>query len=231
MIVVGFETASHLGGVGLCGPEGRIAEVCFQSETGYGERLLPAFDRLLADAGLSMTAIEGLAVSIGPGSFTGLRIGLSTVKGLALATGKPVVGVPTLEALATVLPACRYPICALLDARMGEVYAALFEYRGDALIRLSEDRVQAPEALALEIDRPTIFVGDGWLRYEPIFRKMLGPLAISLPPPAGPSPVAVASLGRRRLVTGSRDPVDALAPRYIRLSEAERKRAAVEQAG
>ncbi|MFQ5896064.1 MAG: tRNA (adenosine(37)-N6)-threonylcarbamoyltransferase complex dimerization subunit type 1 TsaB, partial [Nitrospinota bacterium] len=109
MIVLGIESAGPQGGVALVGGEGVIAEYVLNVEATYAERLMPAVDRVLQDARVTIAAVEGLAVSIGPGSFTGLRIGLSTVKGLALATGKPVVGVPTLRALAWSLPYCAYP--------------------------------------------------------------------------------------------------------------------------
>ncbi|MGH7424383.1 MAG: tRNA (adenosine(37)-N6)-threonylcarbamoyltransferase complex dimerization subunit type 1 TsaB, partial [Candidatus Methylomirabilales bacterium] len=95
-MVLGIESASPQGGVALVGEEGVIAEYVLNVKATYAERLMPAIDRVLHDARMSIHEVEGLAVSIGPGSFTGLRIGLSTVKGLALATGKPVVGIPTL---------------------------------------------------------------------------------------------------------------------------------------
>ncbi len=224
MIILGIESASTQGGVALVGAGGVVAEYVLNVEATYAERLMPAIDRVLYDARMTIPEVEGLAVSIGPGSFTGLRIGLSTVKGLALATGKPVVGVPTLHALAWSLPYCRYPVCSILDARKQEVYCALFEYQGSNLVCLMEETVLDPEALAKRIDRPTLFVGDGWRVYGPFFQETLGRLAI--PPPAcrGASPAAVAALGRLRLLQGEKDAVENLVPRYIRPSEAELKR-------
>ena len=125
----------------LANPVGRWrADICEEDLA----RLMPAIDRVLYDARMTIPEVEGLAVSIGPGSFTGLRIGLSTVKGLALATGKPVVGVPTLHALAWSLPYCRYPVCSILDARKQEVYCALFEYQGSNLVCLMEETALDP---------------------------------------------------------------------------------------
>ncbi len=91
---------------------------------------------LLNNPDYTISDIDVFAVATGPGSFTGLRIGLSTVKGLSYATGKPIVSVPTLEALARNFPFCRYPVCTMLDARKKEIYAALFEWRNDGFIRL-----------------------------------------------------------------------------------------------
>lgn len=224
MIVLGIETASVQGGVALVGSNGVIAEYMLNVEATYAERLMPAVDQVLRDARITIPEVEGLAVSIGPGSFTGLRIGLSTVKGLALATGKPVVGVPTLRGLAWSIPYCHYPVCPILDARKKEVYSALFEYRGVDLICLMEETVLTPEALVARIRQPTLFVGDGWLVYGPFLQRALGELVIPPPSCRGMSPAAVADLGRRRLLTGELDPVEALVPHYIRPSEAELKR-------
>lgn len=224
MIVLGIETASLQGGVALVGGHGVIAEYVLNVQATYAERLLPAVDQVLRDARMTILDVDGLAVSVGPGSFTGLRIGLSTVKGLALATGKPVVGVPTLRALAWSVPYCRYPVCPILDARKKEIYSALFEYRGVELVTLMEEAVLAPETLVKRITQPTLFVGDGWQTYGTFLRQSLGPLVIPPPTSRAMSPAAVADLGRQRLLNGEEDQVEALVPRYIRLPEAELKR-------
>ncbi len=224
MIVLGIESSSTQGGVALVGEEGVIAEYVLSVEATYAERLMPAIDRVLQDARMTILEVEGLAVSIGPGSFTGLRIGLSTVKGLALATGKPVVGVPTLQALAWSLPYCRYPLCPILDARKKEVYCALFEYRDAQLVCLMEDSALSPQALVARISQATLFIGDGWRVYQAFLRQALGALAIPPPASRGASPAAVADLGRRRLLQGEKNPVEELVARYIRPSEAELKR-------
>lgn len=224
MIVLGIESASIQGGVALVGAEGVIAEYVLNVEATYAERLMPAVDQVLRDARITIPEVEGLAISIGPGSFTGLRIGLSTVKGLALATGKPVVGVPTLHALAWSIPYCRYPVCAILGARKKEVYCAFFEYRGAELVCLMEDAALTPEAVVEQINQPTLFVGDGWRVHGAYLQEALGGLAIPPPTSRGACPAAVADLGRRRLLRGEKDSVEELVPRYIRPSEAELKR-------
>ena len=182
MIVLGIETSSLHGGVALVGERGLIAEYVLHIEVTYSERLLPAIDRLLADAGLGVPDLGGLAVAIGPGSFTGLRIGLATVKGLAAASGTPVVGVPTLRALAWGLPFSRHPICPLLDARKGEVYCALFRWTEGGLVQEMEDAALALEVLAARVAEPTIFVGDGAALHAPALAGALGPRALFAPP-------------------------------------------------
>lgn len=227
MVVLGIESSGMHGGVALVGEAGAIGEYTLNIEATYSERLLPAVDRLLADAGLSMAGVEGIAVAVGPGSFTGLRIGLSTAKGLAWAAGLPLVGVPTLRARAWSLPFCRLAICPILDARKGEVYCALFRWEDRSLVQTMEDSALAPEALVARIAEPTLFVGDGVAVHGPLLARGLGPRAVfPSMAVAGPRPAAVAALGRERLLQGDRDEPASLVPRYIRPSEAELKRAA-----
>src|SRR3972149_533071 len=123
------------------------------------ERRMAAVDHLLHLSGWELEQLEGLAVAIGPGSFTGLRIGTSAVKGLALALGVPIAAVPTLDALAATLPFAAHPVCPVLDAKKGEVYASLYHWSGDAMSREREYLAVAPEALCDRPRGPVIFVG------------------------------------------------------------------------
>ena len=225
MLVLGVETSTMQGGVALVGDGGMVSEYTLNVEATHSERLLPTIDRMLQDACIALEGLGGIAVSIGPGSFTGLRIGLSTVKGLAYATGLPVVSVPTLEALAWAVPAARWQVCPVLDARKQEVYAALFQHEAGGLRRLMEDVALAPEDLCGRIRKPTLFLGDGVEAYGDLFRHLLGDKVL-LPPLAsrGARPACVAELGRGRLLRGERDAVESLVPRYLRPSEAELRR-------
>jgi tRNA threonylcarbamoyladenosine biosynthesis protein TsaB len=225
MRVLGIESSTRQGGVAIVDGDRLVCESLLNIEVTHSERLLPAIDRLLADARLSLGALEGIAVSIGPGSFTGLRIGLSTAKGLAYATGLPVVGVSTLEAMAWGLPAARWPVCPVLDARKQEVYAAVFRHAEAGLCRLTEDLALSPEALCGMIQEPTLLLGEGLEAYDALFRERLGD-RMRVPPLAsrGARPACVAELGRQRLLRGERDAADGLVPRYLRPSEAELRR-------
>ena len=225
MLVLGVETSTMQGGVALVGDRGLVSEYILNVEATHSERLLPTIDRMLRDAGVGPEDLGGIAVSIGPGSFTGLRISLSTVKGLAHATGLPVVSVPTLEALAWALPAARWQVCPVLDARKQEVYAALFQHEPGGLHRLMEDAALDPEDLCGRIRKPTLFLGDGVDVYVEVFRRLLGDRLL-LPPLAhrGARPACVAELGRGRLLRGEHDVVESLVPRYLRPSEAELRR-------
>jgi tRNA threonylcarbamoyladenosine biosynthesis protein TsaB len=225
MLVMGIDTSTTQGGVALLSGQGVICEYTLNIKATYSERLLPLIDRALQDAGITLGQVEGFAVAVGPGSFTGLRIGLSTAKGLAVVGGQPLVGVSTLEAMAWTLPFCTHQVCPILDARKGEIYSALFRHEGDRLIRLMDDAAIAPDILLRRIQQPTVFLGDGLAVYEGLVQSQLKELAF-FPPLAGRGgrPAAVAELGRRRLLRGDRDDLVQLAPQYLRPSEAEFKR-------
>jgi tRNA threonylcarbamoyladenosine biosynthesis protein TsaB len=162
MKILAVETSTRVGSVAIVENESLIAEYTLNVVATHSERLLPAIDQILKDSKLTIQEIEGFAVSLGPGSFTGLRIGISTVKGLALATGKAVVGIPTLDVLAHNVVFSHLLICPMLDARKGEVYTAL--YRGDGkgiLQKLSPDLALKPHDLLQRVKEPVIFLGDG----------------------------------------------------------------------
>ena len=173
----------------------------------------------------SLSQVEGIAVAVGPGSFTGLRIALSTAKGLAVAADKPLVGVSTLEAMAWTLPFCAYLICPILDARKGEIYCSLFRHEGGRLIRVMDEAALSPDILISRIQEQTVFIGDGLAVYADLLKGRLKELAL-FPPfsQRGGRAAAVAELGRRRFLQGERDEISGLAPRYLRPSEAELRR-------
>jgi len=140
MKVLAIDTSTMLGGVAVLDDLlGLVAEVRLNVKSTHSERLMTSIEYILKQSGYTISDMDFFAVAIGPGSFTGLRIGLSTVKGFSYATGKPIVSVPTLEALAYNFPFSRYPVCTMLDARKKEVYAALFEWKGDGFIRLIDE--------------------------------------------------------------------------------------------
>jgi len=134
--------------VALVDGERLVTEYVLDISVTHSERLLAAVDRVLADARWTPRDLEGLAVSIGPGSFTGLRIGVSTVKGLGWALGLPIAAVPTLDAMAATVPWAALPVCPVLDARRGEVYASLYRRDGAGLRREWEYLALPPAELA-----------------------------------------------------------------------------------
>src|SRR5262245_25257207 len=145
MRVLAVETSTMIGSVALVDGGRIVGESMLDVALTHSERLMAMVDRLLGDCGWKADRLEGLAVSIGPGSFTGLRVGLATVKGLALALDLPVVAVPTLDALASNIPFADAPVCPILDARKAEVYLSLYCTRDGRAQRLWEYLALAPQ--------------------------------------------------------------------------------------
>jgi tRNA threonylcarbamoyladenosine biosynthesis protein TsaB len=224
--LLAVETSTLTGAVALVAGESVVAECRLNVAITHSERLLGTVDHVLKSGGLALADVDALAVAVGPGSFTGLRIGVSTVKSLAFATGKPLVAVPTLDALAWTLPYAAHPVCPILDARKDEVYAALYRTDGGRLERLTEYQALAPESLgerlARECPGPVIFVGDGVAPWTAVLRGVLGGDARPAPPGLRlPSAVTVADLARAALERGETADPATLVPIYVRRSEAE----------
>lgn len=165
--ILAVDSSSFTGSVALCRGESLVAESLLNVRSTHSEKLLQQIDLLLDEAGWNLEDLELLAVVTGPGSFTGLRIGIATVKGLAQVLNKPVVPVSALQAVAMNLPLCSVPICAFLDARKQEVYSQLFEWRpSEGPIAIGEASVLPPEQLLKNLPEQVAFVGDGIVLYR-----------------------------------------------------------------
>lgn len=177
-LILALELSTMCGSIALVCPDLCLYEQSLFSNRTHSKRLIQQIDGAFSESGLSLNDIDAIAVSLGPGSFTGLRIALGTVKGLAMALKKMVIGVPTLDALAHQLPIIPEQICPILDARKREVYTALYKYDSHGkLLKLSRYQVISPETLASELDEPTLFIGDGISIYQTIFTEKMGDLA------------------------------------------------------
>lgn len=245
MYVLALDSATLAAGAAVITPEKLVAERFIQNKLTHSETLLPLISQTLADAGITPPDLGGIAVTAGPGSFTGLRIGLATARGLAQVLNCPLVGVPTLDALANNLPASGSLVCPILDARKQQVYTALYQ-AGDAagpgglrdtagpdrtarsgtMIRLTDYQALSIPALLELLEAyaplPVIFLGDGAPVYGRQLCDALGSRARLAPQPqnwlrAG----VVAALGLERLLAGENDGWASLNPMYIRASEAE----------
>lgn len=229
MKILAIDTSTMLGGVAIMEDERLIAESRLNIKSTHSERLMTEIEHCLKRAELSISNIDVFAVAIGPGSFTGLRIGLSTVKGFSYAVGKPIVAVPTMEALAWNFPYSEYPVCTLLDARKREVYAAVFKWEKDGFVRLVKETVSNPEDFLNNLSDLSgydkfIFAGEGADLYEKNIVKHFAEKAVfASPDKMVPLPSNVAMLGfQKALNKDFSEPVN-LAPLYIRKSEAEIK--------
>ena len=239
MRVIGIDTASGAASVALVENGLLVSEktelssnftndaLRGSSKSNRAETLLPLIDLLFESTGVPLQDITGFALSIGPGSFTGLRIGLSTVKGLAYGWEIPVVGVSTLFAYAARVTDYEGLICTLLDARKNEVYAALFRKTAAGLNRVTEDAVTSAANLiemvrGLQGDSTCLFVGNGAVVYKHLLLELPG---VSVPETTNYPTVAaaVACLGEDRFRSNRVDDLGLLTPVYLRPSEAEFK--------
>lgn len=221
--VLSLDTSTDCGSVALLHHDRLMGEYLFTGAKAHSERLLAMIDRLLADSACSIKDIDLFAVSLGPGSFTGLRVGISTAQGLALAAGKEVAGIPTLEAIAFQARGYCDQICPMVIARGQEVYAGLYRSpdQGD-LEQVREETVTDPEAWLAGISEETVFLGSGAVRHRKTIGALLGAKARVLPYPAGlPRASSVAALALSRFAGEKEYAPVTIAPRYIKVPEAE----------
>ncbi|OQW62673.1 MAG: hypothetical protein A4S17_01410 [Proteobacteria bacterium HN_bin10] len=194
----------------------------------HGRLLVPAIDRVLGAAKLALGELDGLAVSIGPGSFTGLRVGLATVMGFRLAAGLPIVAVPTLEALAWNVRGTRETVCPLLIARSHDVYWALYRWEGNTVATVEPAQVGPVATLPERLPASILPVGEGWVRHRdllaPLFERQGIRCAEAEASAMTASAVSVGLAGLERLRRGDLAG-PSLAPLYVQRPEAEVKRA------
>lgn len=211
MQILALETSTTLGSCALW-RDGELTELYCPPGVSHSETLLPLVRKLLADAGVGITALDGIAFGCGPGAFTGLRVACAAAQGLAVAADLPVLPVVTLEALAWPGEA-RYTL-ALIDARMGEVYAAAYRRAESGLENLGEIRVARPDELVLP--EGSYLARGNALQAYPLLAERITTLGWRMEPEAMPGAAAVAALGARQLRTGGGQDAASAAPLYIR---------------
>jgi tRNA threonylcarbamoyladenosine biosynthesis protein TsaB len=222
MIVLGIETSTHSGSVAIIDGDTILGEIFLNVGPSHSEKLLPMVDWLLREAGMKRNDIEGVAVSSGPGSFTSLRVGISTAKGMAFSLGIPIVGVSSLEVLSRNLLHTPYAICTTIDARRKQVYAAFFKCIGDETIRLKEDCLISPVELLEIINEGTIFVGNGAVLYRDLIEKSLGDLAMFCTSSFNfPKASHCAQVAIKKMNSDNKGEISQLSPQYLSKADAE----------
>lgn len=228
MKILGIDTSAVTASCAFCevgetGEETRvIASGSLHTDQVHSKTLIPFMEAMLKGAGVSLSSVDAFAVSVGPGSFTGLRIGVSAVKGMAYALGKPCRAVSSLLGLACHFTVTDAVVCAVMDARCRQVYNALFRVSDEKIERLCEDRALSIDALGGELERyneKIILAGDGAaLVYHALGKKF------TLAPPMlrYQSGIGVCLAAEHSPDTAA----DALMPMYLRLPQAERERLA-----
>jgi tRNA threonylcarbamoyladenosine biosynthesis protein TsaB len=222
MHILGLDTSTMTGSVAVVTEQRVLVEYTLHTRVTHTERLLGAIDSALKAVELSVHDLDGIAVSIGPGSFTGLRIGVTTAKSLAYSLQRPIAGITSLDALAARYLFTPTLVCPLLDARKREVYAAFYRNPGPDVQRVSNHMVASPESLFRTVTDPVILLGDGVLPYRSKLENLLGVSArFADVPHSTPSGSMIAQLGYARLKAGDADDALTLAPLYVRKSDAE----------
>ncbi len=225
MITLGIETATPVCSVGLADGATILSVETAPPGRQHAERLLPMVEVALKSAGLVHQDVGGLAVSAGPGSFTGLRIGLSTAKGIALAADLPLALVSTLEGLASrLIGGERQRVCPMLDARRGLVYAGIYEVSRDGVAVIVADRAMAFDRVIEEMIEPMVFLGEGATKFEEELTAVEG-ATVAPRELCDPDGGTIARLGALQIEAGQIVDVDQAEPNYCRASQAERERA------
>lgn len=232
MLIFGTDTCCGAATAALMDDTKLIAQTVINHDRTHSQMMMPQIEEMFRLAERDICDVDCFAAAVGPGSFTGVRIGVATVKALAQAANKPCVAVSTLHALAYNNALFSGIVCPILDARRNQVYNALFQ-GGRSLVRLCEDRALGIEELLEELkaeEKDVLFCGDGTLAFRSVIEEALGERAVFAPIMQNLNlAAAVAELAL--LEEGQAVSYQDLVPQYVRLSQAERERLEKEQEG
>ncbi len=229
-MLLALDTSTRYASVALADEDRVVASRTWHSTSNHTAELMPTVAQLLENRGLTAAELDGVAVALGPGGFSALRVGISVAKGLALVAKKPIVGVGTLDLEAHPYLGSGIPVCALLEAGRQECATALF---GPGRIRLREDRVCTAEELLAEITGPAIFCGEGVTAWQDQIAGAWGAEAQIVRPVPAARVWALAAIGRERLADGETSDITTLQPEYLRMPSigAPKQRDRVPQGG
>ncbi|WP_434310854.1 tRNA (adenosine(37)-N6)-threonylcarbamoyltransferase complex dimerization subunit type 1 TsaB [Hominifimenecus sp. rT4P-3] len=233
MKILGIESSSLVASVAIVTDGLVTAEYTVNYKKTHSQTLLPMLDEIVRMTEQDLETIDAIAVSGGPGSFTGLRIGAATAKGLGLALNKPLIHVPTVDAMAYNLFGCSDLICPVMDAKRGQVYTGIYAFQPDFQVIKENVAMDLGELLEelKQMERPVVFLGDGVPVGQDQIQETLGNLARFAPAPCNRQRGAsVAALGSEYFRLGKVQPAEDFAPSYLRVSQAERVRAEREAA-
>ena len=220
MKILGIETSTFSGSVSISDDDTLLCEYVFNTGPRHNEVLIPTVERLLSDCGFGKDDLDAVCVSTGPGSFTSLRIGVSTAKALCYSLGTDLAGVPSLEILASNALWSGNDVCAMTDAGRGEVFFSFYDSEGE---EITEAKIATPESVCAGIREKTVFVGSAAVLHEKLIWETLGKNAVFLPGNLNtPRASGCALLGRKKILLGQKDDPFTLTPFYLRRSAAER---------
>ena len=227
MKILSVETSAGVASAAITIGERLVCEVTVNNKKTHSQTLMPIIDSILKQAETEISDIDLFAVANGPGSFTGLRIGVSAVKGLAHALNKPVIGISSLTAMAYNLPFCEYIISPIMDARREQVYNAVYQWQSGELTELKAPRALGIDELCKELlnnDKPIVFLGDGVPVYKATIKEILKDKALFAPSCASlPKASTLAVPAKKLFEAGKQLNCFELTPVYLRKSQAERE--------
>lgn len=228
MRILGIDTSGLVASVAILTDNILTGEYTTNYKKTHSQTLLPMLDELMNRLEIDINSIDAIAIASGPGSFTGLRIGSSTAKGLGLALNKPLISVPTLEGLAYNLCGTEAIVCPLMDAKRNQVYTGIYEVIDSTIKTIRSQNAMSIDEIILETNkyhRKTIFLGDGVEVYkEQIIQKMEAPFMFAPAHLAKQRAGAIATLGKIYYEQGIYENAKEHAPVYLRMSQAERER-------
>ena len=232
MKILGIESSSLVASAAVWEDDNLIAEYTVNHKKTHSQTLLPMIDEILRMTEQDKASFDGIAVAEGPGSFTGLRIGSATAKGLAFAWDVPILAVPTVDAMAYQLPFCAHRICPIMDARRQQVYTGIYTFRQEFSVEMPAAAMGIKELaeILMKEPGPVVFLGDGVPVFRETLQAMMGENALFAPAHAARQRAAcVAALGAVYLQQGKTQSAGEHAPNYLRVSQAERVRAEKER--
>jgi tRNA threonylcarbamoyladenosine biosynthesis protein TsaB len=222
MRILAVDTATTSCSVAIVDGASLSAEFTLNKKETHSKHLMEMIETVLKISGFDISAVDGFAVTKGPGSFTGLRIGISTIMGLAAASGKPIVGVSSLEAIAAQVPLSQDLICPLIDARKGEVYFSQYKFISGYLQRQTDEQVTCLEKILDDVKDSCLFVGNGAVLYKNMILEKLGCSASFAPMDHNTIRAStVAHLSMTKFKSKNTDKIENFSPHYIRRSDAE----------
>ena len=227
MRILGIESSSLVASVAIVEDETTMAEYTVNFKKTHSQTLLPMIDEMVKLLEIDLSTVDAIAVSGGPGSFTGLRIGSATAKGLGLALHKPLIHVPTLDATAYNLYGTEALICPIMDARRNQVYTGIYRFRESFEIVHGQDAMDIDELIGIlnSIGEPVIFLGDGVPVLRSRIEETLTVRALFAPAHVNRQRAsAVAALGAVYFKEGKTETAMEHKPDYLRKSQAERER-------
>lgn len=227
MKILSIDTSASVASAAVTEDEKLVCEIIVNNKLTHSQTLMPMIDSVLKQSETELSEMDLIAVANGPGSFTGLRIGVSTAKGLADALKKPVVGISTLTAMAYNLPYCEYLITPIMDARRAQVYNAVYRWKGIELKEIEPPRALSVEELIAELKekgKKAVFLGDGVPVHRVTIENILGENAVFAPSCSNAQRASALAVPARKLFEqGKATDGFGLTPVYLRKSQAERE--------